>query len=53
MIIILHDQAAAYNCRSISWTVVAQAIKYEISLIKIAATKLIDESDLQKSNARP
>jgi hypothetical protein len=53
MIIILHDQTAAYNCRSISRTAAAQAIKYEVSPNKIAATKLIDESGLQESNPRP
>jgi hypothetical protein len=32
---------------------VAQAIKYEVSQIKITTTKLIDESGLQESNPRP
>jgi hypothetical protein len=34
-------------------TTAAQAIKYEISSIKIVATKLMDESGLQESNPRP
>jgi hypothetical protein len=46
MIIIFHDQRAAYNCKSISQIAVAQAIKYEVSPTKIAATKLIDEFGL-------
>jgi hypothetical protein len=53
MIIILDDQTTAYNCRSISQIVEDQAIKYEVSPIKIAATKLIAESGLQESNPRP
>jgi hypothetical protein len=53
MTIILHDQTAAYNCRSISRIAAAQAIKYEVSPIKIATTKLIDESGLQERNPRP
>jgi hypothetical protein len=40
-------------CRQISRTAAAQAIKYEVSPIKNAATKLIDESGLQESNPRP
>jgi hypothetical protein len=53
MIIILDDPTIAYNCRSISQTAAAQAIKYEVSPIKIAATTLIDEFGLQESNPRP
>jgi hypothetical protein len=53
MMIRLHDQTTAYNCRSISQTKAAQAIKYEVSPIKIAATKLIVESGLQELNTRP
>jgi hypothetical protein len=53
MIIILHNQIATYNCRSISQTTAAQAIKYDVSPNKIAATKFIDESGLQESNPRP
>jgi hypothetical protein len=52
MIIILDDQTTTYNCRSISRTAAAQAIKYEVSQIKLAATTLIDESGLQESNSR-
>jgi hypothetical protein len=52
MIIILDDQTTTYNCRSISRTAAAQAIKYEVSPIKLAATTLIDESGLQESNSR-
>jgi hypothetical protein len=53
MIIILHDQITAYNCRSISRTATVQAIEYEISPTKIAGTKLIDESGLRESNPKP
>jgi hypothetical protein len=50
---LLINKIAVNVCRSISRIAVAQATKYEISPIKIAATKLIDESGLQKSNSRP
>jgi hypothetical protein len=39
-------------CRQISPIVAALVIKYEILPIKIAATKLIDESGLQEINPR-
>jgi hypothetical protein len=42
-----HDQTVAYNCRSISGTAAAQAIKYDVLPTKVAATKMIDESGLQ------
>jgi hypothetical protein len=48
MMIRHHDQTVAYNCRSISGTAAAQAIKYDVLPTKIAAaTKMIDESGLQ------
>jgi hypothetical protein len=40
MIIILHDQTTAYNCRSISWIAAAQAIKYKVSPIKNSSNKV-------------
>jgi hypothetical protein len=46
MMIKLPDQTTTYNCKTTSWTTVAQAIKYKISPIKIAASNLIDESGL-------
>jgi hypothetical protein len=39
--------------RQISSTAATQAIKYQISPITIAGTKLIDESGLQESNPKP
>jgi hypothetical protein len=53
MMIRLHDQTTVYNCRSVTQIAAAQAIKYKVSPIKIAAIKLIDESGLQKSNPKP
>jgi hypothetical protein len=53
MMIRLYDQTSAYNCGSISITAADQAIKYEVSPIKITSTKLIDESGLQESNPKP
>jgi hypothetical protein len=46
MMIKLHHQTTACNCRSISCTTATQAIRYEVSPIKIVATKLINESYL-------